>query len=196
MRKKKLPVQKKSRAIQNELKLYPALISGNQFWCLLENIKMKKKNFVPFHCAKWFCTCWANQGALALPQGLFAVSILCASTQKVPWLMPLRQTGLRRVFLAPQARCWLRRNQQFCFTQTDDNSVCSLTCVDSSVLTKPKHHYKSMSPKRLNTEENLIYSARRGNLHIIILECTLIFMTVLDGGNFESHYKVHQPVLA
>lgn len=58
-----------------------------------------------------------------------------------------REDGLRMVFLTPQAHCLLRHSQQFYFTQTDDNSVCSLTCVDSWVLTKPKHYYKSISPK-------------------------------------------------
>lgn len=67
---------------------------------------------------------------------------------------------------------------QFCFMQTVDNSVCSLTCAVSSLLTKP------ISPQRVSTEEKLIYLAKQGNFHIIILECALI-AAILDGGSFE-----------
>lgn len=78
------------------------------------------------------------------------LTVLHTSTQKAPLALQQRRwAGLRRVFLTFQARCWLRCSQQFCFMQTDDNSVCSLTCVDSSILTKPKHCDKSISPKKI-----------------------------------------------
>jgi len=59
-----------------------------------------------FHCAKWLYEGWTSQGAAAIPEEAFAVSMLHTSTQKVP--LPLRQrrqAGLRRVFLTPQACC-------------------------------------------------------------------------------------------
>lgn len=97
-------------------------------------------------------------------RGAVSVSMLHTSTQKVPLPMQQRRAGLRRVFLTPQARCRLRRSQQLCFTQADDNSVWSLTCVDSSVLTKPKHCYKSISPKQTEYREKAHLLSKAGQL--------------------------------
>lgn len=61
--------------------------------------------------------------------------------------------------------------------QTDDNSVCSLTCVDSLVLTKSKHCYKSISPK--GTEY-------RGNAHL------LSKLRQLTSSHFRVWFNIHE----
>lgn len=130
--------KKKSGAIQNKLKFYTAPISGNHFLCLLENIKVKKIS-VPFHSAEWFHTCWTNQGALALPQELFAVSILHAITPEVPLhIQQRRWAGLRRYFLSPRCAILFHADSWQFSLLTD---LCCLFITNKTHIT-PKSEYR------------------------------------------------------
>lgn len=61
--------------------------------------------------------------------------------------------------------------------------------------TKPLQQIYSTQRDSIQRQSSF-YLARRGNFHIIILELDSIFMTVLEGGNFASCYRVPWPVLA